>query len=382
MKRKIFFNLLAFLLTGSIAFSQSKVEGEWQALDTQKLLLKNDLTFVHTTESKVYNGTYKYIKNSDNSEILTLNYRMGSKEYRIKLVTKTMLNIVSLTSEQELKLKRIIFQDLPDLMDNIKNDGTGKSIIDSEPSINQNSAATEYHQTQPFSLNKDFLSTQETFGFVGFSSSFVIGSFIDYHRSFHDVIEQNATINGSILPSMMATVGIGVKVQLFNGTYFENLHIRSGLLYQKRGFVNSFSSTFNSPLQFSDYTKYSEKYSFHYLSVPMIAMYDKGTWYGMLGLNFDILLFATKKESIKRSQDGSSALENGFNLDDSNSYKIPRSTIKTSHITFVIGAGYNINNSLKSEVDLGLTGNVLKNHAENFSSYTVQVKLLKTINIF
>lgn len=382
MKRKIFYSLLAFLLSGIMAFSQSKVEGEWQASDTQELTLKKDLTFVHATESKVYHGIYNFVKNPDNSEILTLNYSMGPKEYRIKMVTKTMLTIVSLTSNQELKLKRVIVEELPDLMDNNKNDRNGKSIIDSESNINQNSVETEYHQTQPFSLNNDFLRTKEMFVFVGFSSSFVKGSYIDYHRSFHDVIEQNATIKGSILPSMMATVGIGIKVQPFNGTYFENIRIRSGLQYQKRGFVNSFSSTFISPLQFSDYTKYSEKYSFHYLSVPMLAVYERHKWYGMLGLNIDILVSANKKEVLKRSQNGSGTLENGFDLDDSNSFRIPRSTINTSHIAFIIGGGYKINNSLKTEIDLGLTGNVLKNYEENFSSYTLQVKLLKSISIF
>lgn len=382
MKRKTIFNLLAFLLTGSIAFSQSKVEGEWQAGDTQKLSLNSDLTFVHTTESKVYNGTYTYAKNLDNSEILTLNYSMGPKEYRIKLVTKTMLTIVSLTSGQELKLKKVIAMDLPDLMDNVKIEDKGTQKTEIEQNNIQYSEITEHRQTHSFSVNKDILNTLETFGIIGFSSAFAKGSYIDYHRSFHDVVEQNAKINGRILPSMMATVGFGVKVQPFNGAYFENIRIRSGLQYQKRGFVNSFSSTFNSPLQFTDYTKYSESYAFHYVSVPLLAMYENEKWYGMLGLNFDILLFATKKESIERSQNGSGALENGFNLDDSHTFKIPRPSINTSHIAFVIGAGYKINNSFRTEIDFGLTGNVLKNHEENFSSYTVQVKLLKSISIF
>jgi hypothetical protein len=87
--------------------AQSKLIGQWKTTDGKSIKFRSDNTFVHNVIDKEYEGTYNYKKNTNGSEILSMHYTMGSKEYRIKMMTSNLLVINDKTGNQELKLKKV-----------------------------------------------------------------------------------------------------------------------------------------------------------------------------------------------------------------------------------------------------------------------------------
>jgi hypothetical protein len=390
MKQKIM--LACFFLVGisNMLFTQSKLIGLWEIAEKQTIEFKSDQSFDHKISDTVYSGTYGYRKHNDNTESLSMVYKTGEKQYRIKMVAANSLVIVNMDGNQEMKLKRVVVEKTPDLFSKYqvevknteKNEVSEKQNIDTEFSTALGETNVDNKKyIKPFAFSKYVINSIETFAFVGVSSSFVIGKYIDYQRSYHEVVEQNSEISGSIIPISMVSFGGGLRFEPFDGHYFENINIRTGFQFQQRGFTSKFSSTYNSPLQFTDKTVYKEKYSFNYLSVPLVASYELGEWYGSLGLNFDFLLSASKKEKIERSQSGEGALREGFDLNDDNFFKIPKSLVNTSHTTFIVGGGYYLTNSMILELEAGLSGKVFKEDNDNFKSNTVQLKIIKNLDI-
>jgi hypothetical protein len=390
MNQKIILACFYLLGMSNTIFAQSKLIGLWEVAEKQTIEFKSDQSFDHKINETIYSGTYDYTKNPDHTERLTMVYKMGEKQYRIKMVTSNLLVIVNMQGNQEMKLKRVVTKQMPDLFTNYqteeaKTEEKDESKIQKIESYSANSPIDSNDESKkyfkPFALNLDVLNTIETFAFVGLSSSFAHGKYVDYHRSFHNIVEQNSDISGSIFPKVMATFGIGGRIDPFEGHYFENVNIRTGFQFQQRGFTNKFTSTYNSPLQFTDKTVYKEKYTFNYLSVPLVASYELGEWYGSLGLNFDFLLSASKKEKLERSQSGEGALREGFDLNDDTLFNIPKSLVNTSHTTFIVGGGYYLTNSIILELEAGLSGKVLKEDNDNFKSNTIQFKIIKNLDI-
>ncbi len=150
-------------------------------------------------------------------------------------------------------------------------------------------------------FNTDFAEAFKLEAFLGASASLASGDYIDYQKSFHDVVENGTEFSGAIQPVYMATGGLQARYTPFEDGILEKLGVSLGLQYVQKGFTSKFHATHTSPLVYTDVTDYKETFRHNYLAVPVQVRW--GTkWFATLGLSFFRHLSSTKIQKLYREQ--------------------------------------------------------------------------------
>jgi hypothetical protein len=232
-------------------------------------------------------------------------------------------------------------------------------------------SATSHRANTDLSVNTDYKEALKLEPVIGFTASFAQGAFIDYQKSFHTVSEAESAVNGTIQPNLFGTIGLQARYQLFKEGTLSRLQLTLGLLYQQKGFKNKFESTYTSPMNYTDITKYEETYKLNYLSVPIQARWGN-KYYGALGFSIDNYLFGSKTQKVKREQSGQGAIDSGFKGDSNKKESLLKSAITKSSTSFVVGGGIQFANC-SIAVQANFSGNTFKTYPDNFKNTTLQL---------
>lgn len=394
---KIIYTLFCLLFLTTIAFSQEEIVGIWKIDETKMIVLNKDHSFEHVSEDRVYKGQYKTILNGNIFKLSLMYEQGGTKEYDLKIVNANKTILINPVTKAEIELKRsvqntttVVNSDSkipikkPEIENNsLENNSPPENRIgNTKPfeSSSDNYSDYEANEKDNFRLNSDILKTIQPKIGLGFSANFSRGSYINYHKSFHKVTEDNSIIEGKINPNLFCNLTVELELQPFEGQYFKNIRLRPGIHYYQRGFKNIFKSKHSSPLNFEDITHYSETYKLNYIGINLRASYSLSRWYLSAGISRDIFINGTKSESIYREQSGPEAIEGGFSLKDKQKYKIPKESIK-NNTNLLLGIGLTINEQYIIELGGGLEGNVFKVVEEDFLGSSARITLYKNINL-
>lgn len=179
---------------------------------------------------------------------------------------------------------------------------------------------------------------------IGISASYPGGAYADYHRSFHDVLEEGTVFQGSLNPLLFGTAGIQLRFTPSTDDYgllrLFSLHI--GLQYLQTGFTNIYEAEHNSASpDYQDVTRYRETYRHHYLAIP-IGLRIGYRLFGSLGVTPAPHLNSSFVQRQDRSQSGSDAIDGGFSNTEKVKFPLDKGLMKSSNSLFSLGVGYQI----------------------------------------
>lgn len=224
----------------------------------------------------------------------------------------------------------------------------------------------------------DFSSAFSAELFLGGSASLASGDFIDYQRSFHDVVETGTVVEGAIQPIFMVTGGVQARLMPFDDDVLENLGVSFGFQYVQKGFVNQFSMTYTSPTDYTDVTEFRETYRHHYLALPLQFRWGL-KWFGTLGFSFYQHLGSTKAQELDRKQSGPGAVNGGFENSSTESKKLDQLIVAKSHTVFMLGGGYQFSEGFAVAARANFGGSVLLNPDSNYSTTLFELFFVKSL---
>jgi hypothetical protein len=217
--------------------------------------------------------------------------------------------------------------------------------------------------------------------YIGFTTSFAGGTYIDYQRAFQSVSDVNSKVSGSISPIMFGTVGFQARYAPFEDGQFANLQFSIGLQYQQKGFRNNFESTYTSPNNYTDITKFQESYQLNYISMPILARYGE-KYFATLGFSLDFLWSGIRNQKLNRDQSGAGALGTGFSTELIEKQSLPSTEVNNSSTSFVLGGGIQFDETNALSLQVYFSGNVFNeltlSNPNNFRNTTLQLMYFKS----
>jgi hypothetical protein len=237
---------------------------------------------------------------------------------------------------------------------------------------------SEYQSTKRSSGNYSSMLVIEPF--IGATASLPRGDYIDYHKSFHSVVEEGTVFKGSIHPVYWGTLGFQLRYTPFEDDLLSNLSISVGLQYLQKGFVNQFNMTHTPAMGYKDVTDYKETYRHHYLAVPVQLRWGK-KWFGTLGLSSVRHQRSTKEQSLKHKQSGNGSLNGGFDQTTTDKKKLEKTLLQKSQIEYLIGGGYQFSTHTAVALRINFGGDVFQDTPMNYKNTLFEFSLFKSFNL-
>lgn len=211
--------------------------------------------------------------------------------------------------------------------------------------------------------------------FLGGSTSFSYGKFINEHKEFHEVSFSDADISGKIKPIIFFDAGGQFRVVLGEEDLLSFFSVSMGAFYSKRGFTHLYSySSDNSAQNINDEMSYTEKYRINQISIPILIRYGK-KWFIEIGPSFDHFISATRKQILKREISGSGAYDGGFSTTETNQDNLNKNLFNEHKAGFILGLG----TTLGDRFSVRLTNHIFAkayDKGSNYKSYNLQLEIM------
>jgi hypothetical protein len=211
--------------------------------------------------------------------------------------------------------------------------------------------------------------------FVGGTVSFSTGKFINEHKVFHDISYSDADISGKVKPILFFDAGAQGRVVAGDEGLLSRFSVSLGLFYSKRGFnhIYSYTST-NSSLDINDKMEYSERYTLHHLSVPILIRYGK-KWFVEAGPSIDHFVSASRKQTLTRKISGNDAYEGGFSTTEKDKQHLDKSLFEEHPAGLIIGLGTCLNDNFSIRLTNHLFTKTFTK-GDDFKSYNLQLEII------
>ncbi len=212
--------------------------------------------------------------------------------------------------------------------------------------------------------------------FIGLTSSFAFGDYMEYQRSFGDVTYPETSIKSNIKPLYSATAGyqavFGSRDTIGPLSLFQ---ASIGANFFRRGFRHEYTSVYEpAGLNTKDKMTFSEIYKINYLSVPLNVRYGK-RWFAEAGLSYDLYFFATRKHIIDRKVSGSGAFEGGFEASETTRYFFLKNIFRQNIYGFNLGGGYWLTDKVGLRLMAHYNGNAFSG-ASKLNTCNLQFELI------
>jgi hypothetical protein len=215
--------------------------------------------------------------------------------------------------------------------------------------------------------------------YLGASASLARGELVDYQRAFLDVSETGTDFRGGIRPLVMGTGGLQVRVSPFSGG-LEHLSFSLGLQYLQTGFRSQFEMTHNSPAAFTDVIRYNEIYRHNYWAVPIHVRWG-GRVFASLGATFCNHVNSTRTQKLYHKQDGSGALNGGFNTRENQRWELEEQLLRSSLPYFSLGAGFHFTERLGIMARAHFGGDILNETPRNYRATVFELSFFNSFNL-
>lgn len=212
--------------------------------------------------------------------------------------------------------------------------------------------------------------------FLGGTSCFSFGSYIDYLKSYHSAEEINSKITAGIHPLFYGTAGLQAMFYPIDNWTWDKLGFSIGIQYYQKGFVNKFNSEYTPSAEITDKTKYVETYRINTFAIPIQAYWGK-RFFGTLGIAFESNYSGKKIQALSRSQSGSGTINGGYSDKSKSKTGLDKSVFDNRTKGFIVGCGAKLGNKNTLRLQGILSGKLLR-FGDNFKTVIAQLTFNRT----